>query len=299
MNITFEELLAFNTVVNTGSITAAAEQLQQTTSGVSRALGRLEKKLNTTLLRRTTRRLELTEEGQLFLIHAQQIIASVEEAEEAMVLQRQEVAGLLRVNAATPFMQHIIVPLITRFRHSYPRIQLELNTDDHIIDLIEKRTDVAIRIGSLKDSSLHARYLGASQTKILASPHYLKKYGIPTNSQQLQTHTLIGFNSSSYLNNWPILDSKGQILQVTPTISASNGEMIRQLALQGEGIVALSNFMTKSDQQSGQLVPILEQEMIYREKPINAVYYQNRKLAFRISCFLDFLSKEITDRQLL
>ncbi|RKS84810.1 LysR family transcriptional regulator [Orbus hercynius] len=299
MNVTFEELLAFSTVVNTGSITHAAEQLQQTTSGVSRALTRLEKKLNTTLLRRTTRRLELTAEGQLFLSHALRIIASVEEAEEAIILQRKEVAGLLRVNAATPFMQHVIIPLIGRFRAAYPLIQLELNTDDHIIDLIEKRTDVAIRIGSLKDSSLHARYLGSSQTKILASPAYLNKHGTPSNAVQLQEHTLIGFHATSGLNTWPILNDKGEILHITPTISSSNGEMIRQLALQGEGIVALSNFMTRHDQLSQQLIPILAHDTIYRDKPVNAVYYKNRQLASRISCFLDFLSKEINMQQLL
>lgn len=299
MDITFEELLAFNTVINTGSITAAAQQLQQTTSGISRALSRLETKLNTTLLHRTTRRIELTEEGKLFLKHAKQIINAVEDAKDSLTIQQEKVAGLLRINAASPFMQHVIIPLIGRFRRCYPLIELELNTDEHIIDLLEKRTDIAIRIGSLKDSTLHARYLGDSQTKILASPNYLTQYGIPTNHKQLQSHTLIGFNPNSGLNNWPIIDDNGAILQISPTISASNGEVIRQLALQGEGIVALSNFMTAKDIQSGQLVQVLADKTVYRTKPINAVYYRNGKLARRISCFLDFLTKEIEARQLL
>lgn len=159
MKVTLEELQAFTSVVDCGSITAAAEQRSQTTSGISRALSRLEQKLATTLLRRTTRRLELTEEGALFLSHARQIIGAVDDAEEQIALRRLKPAGRLRVNAAAPFMQHVIVPMITGFRALYPQITLELNTDDLNIDLLEQRTDIAIRIGALRDSTIHARCL--------------------------------------------------------------------------------------------------------------------------------------------
>ncbi len=154
MKVTLEELQAFTSVIDCGSITAAAEQRNQTTSGISRALSRLEKKLATTLLRRTTRRLELTEEGELFLSHARQIIAAVDDAEEQIALRRLQPAGRLRVNAAAPFMQHVIVPMVTGFRALYPQIILELNTDDLNIDLLEQRTDIAIRIGALRDRLL-------------------------------------------------------------------------------------------------------------------------------------------------
>ncbi|CND84534.1 LysR family transcriptional regulator [Yersinia enterocolitica] len=173
MKVTLEELQAFTSVVDCGSITAAAEQRSQTTSGISRALSRLEQKLATTLLRRTTRRLELTEEGELFLTHARQILGAVDDAEEQIALRRLKPAGRLRVNAAAPFMQHVIVPMISGFRALYPQIILELNTDDLNIDLLEQRTDIAIRIGALRDSTIHARLLGASRVRILASPDYL------------------------------------------------------------------------------------------------------------------------------
>ena len=159
MKITLEELRAWVAVVDSGSITAAASQLAQTSSGISRALSRLESKLQTTLLHRTTRRLALTEEGQVFLEHARQILASVEQAEEQIALRREMPSGRLRVNAATPFMLHVIVPLVADFRARYPLIQLELNTDDILIDLLEQQTDVAIRIGELRDSTLRARML--------------------------------------------------------------------------------------------------------------------------------------------
>ncbi|WP_399338435.1 LysR family transcriptional regulator, partial [Streptomyces sp. NPDC051658] len=130
MKITLEELLAFTSVVDSGSITSAADRLGQTTSGISRALSRLENKLDTTLMRRTTRRLELTEEGESFLSHARTIINSVENAEEQMAVRRQMPAGRLRINAAAPFMEHVIVPLVAGFRERYPQISLELNTDN-------------------------------------------------------------------------------------------------------------------------------------------------------------------------
>ena len=148
MKITLEELLAFTAVVDSGSVTAAADRLGQTTSGVSRALSRLEAKLDATLLRRTTRRLSLTEEGQSFLAPAREILRSVDQAEELMALRRRLPAGRLRVNAAAPFMAHVLVPMVAEFRRRYPQIELELDTDDRNIDLLEKRADIAIRIGA-------------------------------------------------------------------------------------------------------------------------------------------------------
>ncbi|HZF84484.1 MAG TPA: LysR substrate-binding domain-containing protein, partial [Burkholderiaceae bacterium] len=180
MKTTLDELQAFTAVVDTGSISAAAEQLGQTVSGVSRALGRLERKLATTLLRRTTRRIALTEEGQAFLARARAILLSVDEAEELMAARRQQPAGRLRVNAATPFMLHAIAPLAADFRAAYPQIALELDTDEMNIDLLARRTDIAIRIGALRDSTLHARPLASSRIRVLASPAYLAAAGRPT-----------------------------------------------------------------------------------------------------------------------
>ncbi|WP_313376256.1 LysR family transcriptional regulator, partial [Pantoea sp. CTOTU50773] len=176
MKITLEELRAWVAVVDTGSITAAAEQLDQTSSGISRALSRLESKLQTTLMHRTTRRLALTEEGLIFLDHARQILSSVELAEEQIAQRRDIPSGRLRINANAPFMLHVIVPLVAEFRQRYPLIQLELNTDDIMIDLLEQQTDIAIRVGELRDSTLRARVLGSSATRLVASPAYLQQY---------------------------------------------------------------------------------------------------------------------------
>ena len=294
MKTTLEELTAFTTVVDTGSITAAAAQLAQTTSGVSRALGRLEEKLATTLLQRTTRRIELTEEGTAFLAQARKILAAVDEAEEQMAVRREQPAGRLRVNAAVPYMLHVVVPLVGEFQARYPAIQLELNSSDEIIDLLEHRTDIAIRIGTLQDSTLHARPLGSNGLRLLASPAYLEKHGRPKNVAALVArHRLLGFTQPASLNRWPVRDADGSELEITPALLASSGETLRQLALAGVGIVCLADFLTRADRAAGTLVQVLQRETLDVRQPVHAVYYRNTQLSARIACFLDFMGARL------
>ena len=293
MKTTLEELQAFAAVVDGGSITAAADHLGQTVSGISRALARLEKKLDTTLLRRTTRRAALTEEGQAFLQRTRAILASIEDAEEHMAARRRQPAGRLRVNAATPFMLHAVVPLVPAFRSAYPQIALELDTDELNIDLLERRTDVAIRIGHLRDSTLHARPLCTSRIRVLASPAYLRAQGRPRAVQDLERHTLLGFTQPESLNRWPLRGAHGDEWPINPAITASSGETLRQLALQGAGIVCLSDFMTAADRERGDLVQVLARDTADVRQPVSAVYYRNTQLAARIACFLDFLQERL------
>ncbi|NHC09985.1 LysR substrate-binding domain-containing protein [Stutzerimonas degradans] len=293
MKTNLDEMLAFVSVVDSGSISAAAEQLEQTASGVSRALSRLEEKLAVTLLRRTTRRLELTEEGAAFLAQARRILASVEEAEEQMALRRQAPAGRLRVNTASPFMLHVIVPLIGDFRARYPLIELELHSDDRIVDLLERRIDLAIRIGPLPDSSLHARPLCHTLRRVLASPAYLARHGTPQRVEDLADHRLIGFTEPDRLNDWPLRHALGESWRISPALRASSGDTVRELALAGEGLACLSDFMTDRDRQRGALVEVLAAQRVDVRQPINAVYYRNSALASRIACFLDYLSEHL------
>lgn len=293
MKTTLDEMQTFIAVVDHGSITAAAEELHQTISTTSRTLARLEKKLQTTLLNRTTRRLELTEEGRTYLELVRNIINNVEETEELMTARLNVPAGRLRIDAATPFMLHVIVPLVKGYRESYPQVDLELNSNEGITDLIERRTDVAIRIGNLKDSTLHATPIGISRIRILTSPAYLEKYGAPKNVADLAQHQLLGFSQPETLNEWPILDENGEILHIKPAIRSSSGETLRQLALAGAGIVCLSDFMTAKDRQSGNLQVLLDKEILDICQPINAVYYRNTKLSSRIASFVNYLTKTL------
>lgn len=293
MKTSLDELQTLIAVVDGGSITAAAERLGQTVSAVSRSLARLEQKLDTSLLSRTTRRLALTEEGQVLLGRARKILDAVEEAEDQLAQRRQKPAGRLRVNAASPFMLHVLVPLLGELRARYPELELELNSDELNIDLLEQRTDVAFRIGALRDSTLHARPLGSSRLRVLASPAYLKAVGRPRTVADLAGLSLLGFAQPESLNDWPLRHPQGDALRITPSLQASSGETLRQLALAGQGLVCLADFMTQADRERGDLVQVLIKDTVEVLQPINAVYYRNTQLAARIACFLDHVAERI------
>lgn len=293
MSMQSDEIRVFIAVVEAGSLSAAAEILHQTTSGVSRALARLEEKLGTSLLARTTRRMELTEEGQVFLDQGRAIIAAMERAEESIRIRSQKPVGKLRIDASAPFMLHCIVPHVGAFRETFPDIDLELTTNDRFIDLVEQRTDIAIRIGELHDSSLHARPLTFARLQLLASPAYLQRHGTPMSVMALNDHQLIGFTQPDSLNHWPLQHDGGDRYVIRAALRASSGETIRQLALNGQGIACLSSFMSDADVTAGRLVRVLEKShTAYRQK-IHAVYYRNTQISRRILCFLDFLSGRV------
>lgn len=276
-------------VVDSGSFSSAAEQLEVSVTRVSRAVTRLEQNLNATLLNRTTRKVGLTEEGRLFVEKVRGGLATLEEAEEQLAIRKQRPAGRLRVDAANPFLLHQIVPHVREFRDAYPDIELQLTASDQIVDLLERRIDVAIRIGLLEDSTLHARALGRSPLSVVASPDYLKRRGACDTPSALKGHDIIGFTAPESLNVWNL----GEGVRVRPTIRASSGEAVRQLCLRGNGLAYLSRFMIGEDVESGDLVELLNDYLV-RPNPrelVNAVYYRNTTLSVRIKVFLDFFSQ--------
>ncbi|HYG41552.1 MAG TPA: LysR family transcriptional regulator [Bordetella sp.] len=293
MALSSDALRVFLAVVDTGSMSAAAESLGQTASGVSRSLSRLETQLGVTLLTRTTRRMELTEEGHLFLARARAIVGDLDDAEECMRIRRQQPAGKLRVDASAPVMLHCVVPHIADFRVSYPEISLELTSNDRIVDLVEHRTDIALRAGPLSDSSLHARALRPSRRLVVASPAYVARRGTPATAEALRQHEILGFTQPETLNVWPLHHAGGTEFAVTPTLAASSGETQRLLAVDGVGIACLSEFMLKDDLAAGRLVKLLEHACTDYLQPMHAVYYRNTQLARRIACFLDFFAERL------
>ncbi|WP_374574241.1 LysR substrate-binding domain-containing protein [Acinetobacter sp.] len=292
MKSTIEELQAFVSIVDCGSIVMAAERLQQTASGVSRALRRLEAKLNVTLLERTTRKLKLTQEGQLFLGKARRILNDLAEAEDSLLKSDEDISGLIRIDSATPFILHVIVPLMHEFMRKYPNIEIELNNHDQVIDLLEHQTDVAIRFGELNDSTLYAKLLCRSRLYIAASPEYLAQRGMPGHPQDLLAHDLIGFSQTQHLNTWPI-QVQGKAFSARPRIKASNGETVRQLALEGAGIACLSRFLVQDDIKAGRLTALLEDQIELHYQKIHAVYYLQEHLPKRVRLFIEFLAEKL------
>lgn len=287
-----DDLQILLTVVDTGGFSAAAEALDTQVARVSRAVTRLESQLQVTLLNRTTRRVELTNEGRQFVDTVRIGLQTLQQAEEDLVARGERPKGRLRVDAASPFVLHQIVPLVQEFKQIYPDIELEITSNEGFVDLIEKRTDVAIRIGKLTDSTLHARPLGKSKLYIVASSAYLAQRGLPKNISDLPHHCLIGFTGSKVLNQWPL---KG-VEQITPNVRASNGETVRQLTLSGNGIACLSGFMVNDDIAAGRLVPLLESEHVTNvgREQVNAVYYKTSTVARRISAFIDFIQPRLS-----
>jgi DNA-binding transcriptional LysR family regulator len=278
-------------VFDSGSFTAAANQLNVPVAKVTRAVQRLEASLQVSLFNRTTRRVEATTEGQRFMQQVRPVLQQLLMAEEQLTQDQQTPSGLLRVDAASPFILHQLVPLMAKFRALYPRIRLELVSGENFIDLIEKRTDVAIRIGALQDSNLHATMLGKSKLRLLASAEYLHTFGVPQRPEQLSQHQLLGFSDHSRLNVWPL-----QVpLTITPDMAASSGETLLQLCLQHQGIALLSDFMTAPQRQSGALVEVLPGQLQspHPRENVQAVYYRNTALAGRISAFIRFLQQQL------
>ena len=178
--------------------------MQQTVSGVSRALTRLEKKLDATLVRRTTRRLQLTDEGELFLARARAILAAMEDAEESIARHRERPAGRLRVDAASPFMLHCIVPHVKAFAALYPEITLELTSNERIVDLMEQRVDIAIR--HRRAAGFDAACALARQQRCACSPvrRIWRNMASRATSTNCCVHRLIGFTAPESLNDWPL-----------------------------------------------------------------------------------------------
>ena len=292
-----EDIEIFLTVVDTGSFTGAANLLNQQVAKVSRAVSRLEDTLQCTLLNRTTRRLELTEEGHVFIRYARESLNTLYTGEEAIKLLKQAPSGHLRIDAASPFVFHQLTPLVGDFVAQYPHITLDLTSHDNIIDLLEHKTDLAIRIGDLKDSNLHARLLGKSKLRLVASPEYLHQHNEVThidnlNVDDLSTHKLIGFNYASKLNSWPLRTP----VKLNFHMTASSGETLRQLCLNHQGIALLSHFMIGEDLESGRLVEVLPEAIVRpnNREAIQAVYYKNSAVSSRILAFLDFIQPRLT-----
>ena len=298
MKLDLEEVGVFLAIVDTGSMTAAAERLAQPVSTVSRLLARLERKLGTALLRRTTRRLDLTDEGHAFVPDAREIVAAVQLAEDRVMARRGQLSGQLRVDAATPFMLHVLVPLMPGYRARHPNVTLTLSSNEGFVDLLERRIDLAIRIGELKDSTLHSRLLGHSRIRIAATPAYLQRHGTPADLPALLGHELLGFSEPDVLNLWALLDAGGRQVKIVPTVRASSGETIRQLALQDMGILCMADFLIADDIAAGRLVEVLPHLLTEVRRPIQAVYYQHSAVSAKVDSMVGYLADALRAREL-
>jgi DNA-binding transcriptional LysR family regulator len=293
--LSVEALMGFVAVIDAGSFSAAAERLGQTPSGISRTISRLETQLGVTLITRTTRRLDLTKEGEWLLARARQILADLQNTEDELAGHLAEPAGVVRLNAATPVLDHLVAPLAGEIMDRYPKLRLELVSGETVIDLIEERVDVAIRIGELSDSTLNARRLGTSRLRLLAAPGYTERHGVPRDVADLAgRHRTLGFTTPASLNIWPLRHDGQEGYSISPDIAASSGETLRHLALAGAGIVCLADYLTHADRKDGRLVSILETDTLPWSQPVWAVFYKQGALAPRVTVLVNLLADRLT-----
>ncbi|NWB41403.1 LysR family transcriptional regulator [Pseudomonas sp. E6002] len=283
------EMAVFAMVAEQGSLSGAARVLGLTPSSISRIITRIEGRIGTRLLLRTTRAITLTAEGEAYLRGARRILADMAEVEDAITDQGAP-RGRLRVSAALAHGRLSIVPLVAAFSARYPAIVVELRLEDEVVDILGGQADVAIRFGQLADSPLTARLIGSIGEVIVASPDYLARHGTPQVPQDLLNHNCLRFNFRRAAPDWPFhVDGRDFSLQVSGTIEGNSGEVLSQLAKLGAGIARIGAFSVADDLASGDLVPLLEAYNPGDQEPIHAVFVGGAAMPARVRAFVDFL----------
>ena len=288
------EMEVFIRVVELGGFSAAARALAMTPSAVSKLVARLEARLGVRLLNRSTRQVQLTAEGGVFYERSVRVLADLADAERGAAANDSP-RGRLSVNANVPFGEAALLPLVPAFLERYPEVTLDIVLTDEVIDLIEHRTDVAVRAGPLKSSSLVARKLGATRKSILASPAYLARHGMPATPADLVRHNCLGFNRTRALNVWP-LRQDGQVaaLPAVGNTQVSDGASLQRLAVAGVGLARLALFHARDDIAAGRLVLVLEDFNPGDLEEIHAVFLGHGGwLPARVRAFLDFLVENV------
>lgn len=288
------EMEVFVRVVELGGFSAAAREFGLTPSGASKLLTRLEARLNTRLVNRSTRKLQLTPEGEAFYDRAVRILSDLSEAEREAAVGACP-RGRLRVNSNLPFGRLHLAPLVPQFLAQYPEVTLDLILSDTVVDLLEERADVAIRVGPLRDSNLVARKLGSSRMVVVASPDYLARHGTPTAPADLENHRGVGWTFRRSIGPWPFQDG-GRIETITPPLvaRASDGDTAMQLAIGGVGLARLGLFHVGEDIVAGRLVPVLEGFNPGDCEDTHAIYLgQGGPLPARVRVFVDFLAANV------
>lgn len=288
------EMEVFVRVIELGGFSAAARACGMTPSAVSKLVARLEQRLGARLVNRSTRQLQLTPEGCAFYERSVRILADLNEAERCANANATP-RGRLRVNTNVPFGHHFLLPLAPEFLAHHPDVTLDIVLTDEVIDILEQRTDVAVRAGPLKSSNLVARKLGATRMVIVGAPNYLARHGTPATPDELLAHNRLGANYVRAQPGWPLRhDGQDTIVPVSGNAQASDGEALRHLALTGLGLARLAAFQVRDDIAAGRLLSVLEDCNPGDLEEVHAVYVgQGGYLPLRVRTFLDFLAARI------
>lgn len=293
------DLALFTRVAAQGSMSATARDLGMTPAAVSKRIGALEARIGARLMQRTTRRLALTAEGADFNVRAIAILADIAEAEAAARGAYQEPSGHLHVTAPAGFARRFIASAVPDFLARYPKVELELDMTDAVVDLLDGRYDLAIRIAELADSSFIARRLGNSRRVLVAAPAYLKARGVPKTPADLAKHNCLMLTSLSTPRFWTLEGPKGrERVKIAGNFASNNSDAVHQAALAGLGIAYRSIWDVAEDIEAGRLQVILAK----RPPPavgIWAIYPPTRNAPGKVRAFIDFLAERFAREPVL
>lgn len=280
------EMAVFVRVVEAGDFSGAARALGLTPSAVSKVVSRLEARLGARLLRRSTRRLALTPEGETFHARAHAIVAEIDAAEREAGGARLP-TGRITLNSSASYVTHIFAPILPAFLARYPDIAIDIVQTDALADLVAERTDIAVRAGPLADSALVARSLGETPLIVVAAPSWIERHGMPETSDELAAHDRLGFAYHRASGMW--LQRSGE---APDRVRATDGEGIRQLTLAGVAPARLAGFTIRADLEAGRLVPLLPDRFEPATEPFHAVYVgRPDMLPQRVRVLLDHLAQ--------
>jgi DNA-binding transcriptional LysR family regulator len=274
-------------VVDELSFTAAARALGLPRSSVSRQIAALEEHLGARLLNRSTRTMALTEVGRGYYERCVRILSDLDEAEAAVTSLQTSPRGTLRVTAPLSFGQLYLGPPIARFLTRFEDVDVEVSLSDRVVDVVEEGFDVAVRIGRLPDSTLIARKLGSDSAVLCAAPAYLARRGTPRSLVDLRAHDCLRYAFQTM--GWRTAD--GEVIAVKGRMLSNNGELLREAALAGHGVLLSPTFIVGPDLDRGALVRVLP-DVAFDEAGIYAVYAHSRHLSAKVRHFVDFLAAE-------
>lgn len=293
----FLEMKVFVQVVDARSFIGAAETLEMSKAAVSRYVGELESRLAVRLLHRTTRKLSLTEEGELFYLRCKDILSGVEAAESEITLRTGEAIGLLRVSAPVSFGILHLGDVWAQFKARHPKVTFDVTLTDRMVDIVEDGFDLAVRISRLQNSSLISRQLASTRMVACASPQYLAKHGKPEHPSEFGAHSVIAYSHWGTHDEWEFEGPEGQVkVRTNPCIRTNSGDICRAGALAHEGIILAPTFLVGSDLQSGALIELCPQ---YRamELGIYAVYGSRKHVAPKVRLLIDFLVERLQKKR--
>ena len=286
-------MLAFVRAVECHGFTAAAHDLGVTPSAVSKLVTRLERKLGVRLLQRSTRRLALTAEGEIYFERVQRIVGEIADAEADVMRFGEQPRGRVRMSLGTAFATYALVPALPEFTARYPEITLDLVITEFPVDLIEAGIDLAIRIGPLGDANLVARRVGDLERVISAAPAYLEKHGLPKRPEDLARHNCLTLPGVAGQTEWPFRSPDGvRSVAVRGNITVNNAETLYELALLGMGVIRLSDIIVGPAIRSGRLVPILLDAHQPEPLPVHAVYLPTRRRPPKVDAVIKFLMEK-------